>query len=509
VHRLENIFSCLRKLLRPPSGGESLLHSSLGKKTGGPSYGLEAYPKLWVNTDALTWQVEQTARMERFGDDALPYWERAIALLKRGPFLADEAYEAYAYWIKEQRDKLEGYGRQCVHALSRLYLASYGERGKTEALLLLRTYWQQHKTDEDALRPLLELLGEQERYQEAEEYYQQLLTALAELGSDEEGKPHQLDPRTCDVREYLCARQIRRSSSSSHIHVVRRSSGAISTKPQIVIANMSSPLQRLDHGTLTPSIEVPAISQTEENVRDWSTWFGSKLAQLITVVDHWLGQAISCDHLQALLDQEILGFDIMKPLFNDGAYLHSRRQALITIATLPVALWTSVQQGITSASMTEKLLTRCAANITSLWHLLKGSELSFIEQTLSTYVLTLVTLAQQPSPYQKTAARLASQTYRLYGIIALHRNNLKARENYCQQALYFSEIAENASLVVSAYISLASTFYYEKNPVKAAQIYLKALKQEEEIFPLQCARLYAELAVVFAWRAIHVVRGCP
>jgi DNA-binding SARP family transcriptional activator len=210
VHRLENIFSCLRKLLRPPSGGESLLHSSLGKKTGGPSYGLEAYPKLWVDTDALAWQVEQAARMERFGDDALPYWERAFALLKRGPFLADEAYEVYASWIKEQRDKLEGYARQCVHALSRLYLASYGERGKTEALLLLRTYWQQHKTDEDALRPLLELLGEQERYQEAEQYYQQLLAALAEEEPDEEGKPRLPDPRTRDIRDYLSIKQIQR-----------------------------------------------------------------------------------------------------------------------------------------------------------------------------------------------------------------------------------------------------------------------------------------------------------
>jgi DNA-binding SARP family transcriptional activator len=103
VHRLENIFSCLRKLLRPPSGGESLVRSISGKKSSGPSYCLDAYPKLWVDLDALTWNVEQAARMERFSDHALPFWQRAFDLFKAGPFLADDPYEPYAAWVKEQR----------------------------------------------------------------------------------------------------------------------------------------------------------------------------------------------------------------------------------------------------------------------------------------------------------------------------------------------------------------------------------------------------------------------
>src|SRR5438552_2610471 len=142
IHRLENIFTCLRKLLRPPTGGESLVRSTIGKKNSGTSYCLEAYPKLWVDCDALTWQVEQAARMERFGDDAFPFWERAFTLLKRGPFLVDDSYEHYAAWVKEQREHLDGYARQCVHALAHLYLARYADAGKAEALLLLRTYWQ-------------------------------------------------------------------------------------------------------------------------------------------------------------------------------------------------------------------------------------------------------------------------------------------------------------------------------------------------------------------------------
>ena len=141
IHRLENIFSCLRKLLRPPSGGESLLQSVTGKKRSGPSYRLDAFPTLWVDRDALIWQVEQACRMERFGDDALPFWERAFALLSRGAFLADDPYDPYAAWVIWQREHLAGYSRQCVHALSRWYVTRMGEAGKAEALLVLRTYW--------------------------------------------------------------------------------------------------------------------------------------------------------------------------------------------------------------------------------------------------------------------------------------------------------------------------------------------------------------------------------
>ncbi|MDQ2716097.1 MAG: hypothetical protein M3Z08_14415 [Chloroflexota bacterium] len=108
VHRLENIFSCLRTLLRPPGGGESVLRSSRGKKTGGSSYRLDAYPRLWVDRDALLWNVEQAARMERFGENALPFWQRALALYKRGPFLAGGSYDPYADWITEQGGRLEG-----------------------------------------------------------------------------------------------------------------------------------------------------------------------------------------------------------------------------------------------------------------------------------------------------------------------------------------------------------------------------------------------------------------
>ena len=207
THRIENICSSLRKLLTPPTGGESLLCSQRGRRNRGTLYTLATYPQIWVDSDALAWNVQQAARMDRFGDESLPFWQRAFDLLTRGPLLADEPY---AEWVTERREMHEGYYRQCVHALSQLYMARYGNAGKAEALLLLRTYWQEHKADEDALRPLLELLGEQERYQEAEAYYQQFLVALADLNPTEDGKPRKPDARTSDIHDYLSTKQIQR-----------------------------------------------------------------------------------------------------------------------------------------------------------------------------------------------------------------------------------------------------------------------------------------------------------
>ncbi|GER90070.1 hypothetical protein KDW_42320 [Dictyobacter vulcani] len=201
AHRLENIFSVLRKLMCHPLTGECLLRSFRAGKENGMMYQLEASPLVWLDVDAQVWNVEQAARMERFGDDAQPFWERAYELGKRGPFLSDERY---VDWATQRRNEVEGYYRQTIHALASLYLARYGSAGASEALLLLRTYWQQYPKDEDALRLLMDVLSAQERYQEALEYYDHLCQLLQE----EQTQP---DERTKDSAEYCKAKQIQRS----------------------------------------------------------------------------------------------------------------------------------------------------------------------------------------------------------------------------------------------------------------------------------------------------------
>ena len=54
-----------------------------------------------------------------------------------GNYLPDEPYSD---WTKDTRITVEGYLRQAVHTLRRLYLSSHGEVGEEQVLVLLRTY---------------------------------------------------------------------------------------------------------------------------------------------------------------------------------------------------------------------------------------------------------------------------------------------------------------------------------------------------------------------------------
>jgi len=199
--RLDNVASMARSLLCPPMAPShdqlrtQLLAYVHGDRSSGSGYQLAPYPLIWVDADAFVWYVEQAARLARFGDDPLPFWERAYELGSRGSFLADEAYSE---WATERRQQLSGHFRQCVYELARLLIA----RGLTiEAEVRLRTYVIGHPTDEDLLGLLMELLGEQQRYQELFDLYQTCEQELA--------REHcQPNPRTQDLNEYFKVKQM-------------------------------------------------------------------------------------------------------------------------------------------------------------------------------------------------------------------------------------------------------------------------------------------------------------
>ncbi|MGH2478935.1 MAG: hypothetical protein ACRDHW_04695 [Ktedonobacteraceae bacterium] len=143
--RLDNIAWQLRNLLCPPAYTDlrkqvvAHVHSSMSSGNG---FQLAAFPLIWVDSEALNWHVEQAARMERFGDNRLPFWEAAYTLAKRGEYLPDEIYSP---WTSFRRGEVAGMLRQSVQALARLYQAQYGAAGEEEALLLLRRYWQEYR----------------------------------------------------------------------------------------------------------------------------------------------------------------------------------------------------------------------------------------------------------------------------------------------------------------------------------------------------------------------------
>ncbi len=253
------------------------------------------------------------------------------------------------------------------------------------------------------------------------------------------------------------------------------------------------------HASLT-MISGPPGTGHGNPVSGWPAWFGLKLAQLITQTDGWPPQS-GLGTLQMLLNQEISMSDgAIPPDAPDLGALHdvSRRQALLTLGALPLAMTGARPSPGASQAMTDDMfLARCAASLTACWHLLKGSDLGAVEQLLAAYLVPLEALAYQDSPRRQAAAVLTAQAHRVCGIIALHRNPLRVREHHCRRALHFADVASDAGSHASALISLASTYFYAADPAAAAAVYEQTFRHGRALPPLQQARVHAELAVVY------------
>ncbi|HEY7414857.1 MAG TPA: hypothetical protein VH593_06670, partial [Ktedonobacteraceae bacterium] len=172
--RLENILSYLRcHLLTLPSGKKlkGLITYVRATTDTGDGYQLAGYPLIWIDIDALAWNIKHACLKERFHEEAFTYWQRAYDLASRGTFLLEEATSE---WATRPREAAEDQMRQSVRALSHLYLARFGTSAEEDVIRLLSAYQRMHPTDEDALRPLLQLLNQRQEYNRVLEYYDQL-----------------------------------------------------------------------------------------------------------------------------------------------------------------------------------------------------------------------------------------------------------------------------------------------------------------------------------------------
>jgi tetratricopeptide (TPR) repeat protein len=233
---------------------------------------------------------------------------------------------------------------------------------------------------------------------------------------------------------------------------------------------------------------------------DWPVWFGVRIAHLVAMIDNWRDASDQFETLQTILHQEVLMFDVVasseQSEIPDILHAFSRRQALTTLAALPLSAVLPLRTK-SEAGAVDAFLTRCASSLTACWHLLRGADMNTACQAISGYIISLEGIAGQRSVYQETAARLASQAHRILGIVALHRDQLKARETHCKRALYYAGIADDPGSRVSALISLASTYFYASKPSQAAAVYERALALQSDVSPLQLSRVHAELAVVY------------
>lgn len=236
---------------------------------------------------------------------------------------------------------------------------------------------------------------------------------------------------------------------------------------------------------------------------DYAAWFGMKLAQLFTLITH--GEAGTCRYrdLQARLNKEIMMFDAMKPHTPREDYTISRRQAIIAIAGLPVALLAAVQQGHWSVLVKEEFLSRCAASITACWHLMAGREFGEVERALSNYLPVLMTWAHQPAPQQKAIADLAAQGNILMSLVALHTlrvpNNLQVRIAYCERAGEYAKLSENHDLHATTLTHLGGTLGEAGQPAEMLQKLLEARQYLKDVSLLVQNKLSMELARAYAW----------
>lgn len=237
--RLTDVVSSLRGLLRPVGSSDMLVHFVYGANGRGVGFRLDAFPHLWCDADAFEWYVTHAILLDQRDQDATACWERAFALAERGSYLPEQVEDD---WTRPRRDHLYGLLRDCVQRWTQvLRQAGQGD----EALMHLRSYWLTHPTDEDALRPLLDLLGERDRFQEAEECYAKARAALAEDGQA-------LDARTDEAMEAVRALSVQRIP-----HHVPARSVIPWTEPPALLSRELSPKATDPHHPALPAF--PAL----------------------------------------------------------------------------------------------------------------------------------------------------------------------------------------------------------------------------------------------------------
>jgi tetratricopeptide (TPR) repeat protein len=406
----------------------------------GPGYRLGPYPLLWLDTQALTYQVEYGVLMERMGEPtlALPFWQRAYQLASKGEYLPDDPHSD---WAQSTREQVAGHLKQSVHTLRRLLLAERGASAKEEVMLLLRSYWLTHKTDEDALRPLMELLGEQERFGEAQEYYLQCVEALNQV---EVGR--QPTQQTRDLHKFLRIKHIRREHSE-RVSSEDGVSLTVPTRPLIAWpSSLSGPY------TATQGIR-EAVGESGGQVTDLSRRL---------LLEQFLG-LILAKTPTALSAEALLKPDLLENLL--GA---SKQHVRVDELVIPA----------------EEMVPLYAVTIPACWNLYFAGKRAEVESALPASLSHLPMIVQQSSTYRSVAARLASQAYQLDWLLALQRQNFGKALSSIKQAFHYADLAGENNLRVSSLIRQAHIYFHLKSPFQQFQLHQKATQYGEGLSPL-------------------------
>lgn len=452
--RLDNIVSLLRSLLCPSASAPLRTHLVAhvrGSTRSQDGFQLASYPFIWVDSDALTWHVQQAARMERFGDDGLPFWERAYQIAKRGPYLPDEIDSD---WTTFRCREVVGMLRQSVQALARLYATRHGGAGEEEALLLLRSYWQAHPREEDALRPLMELLARRECYHEALEYYEQLQKLLAQ-------DDLQPDAQTQDLAEYVRTKQLQRAP--------------------LTTAAYQAQVPASDYFPMTANRDAIIDSEQRGPGKALSQTALFQRSSLVAPEDNLMS---SFDESRRLVLQQLLG---------------------ITNFVVSASLLSS-SNGLTPSLLKKEGIKRIDKHtffnlqrlIEMCWQFCNAGQMQLTEQILESFLPDIIDSAS----FQQEAAILASQGLRLKSILCAHQLQLPQMIPLCQQSVAYAQVVNDTNVLSSALNGLAVAFKYNQQQQRSFEAYEAALLASEHATPLLRSRVSAGAAAAFASRGL-------
>jgi transcriptional regulator with XRE-family HTH domain len=151
----------------------------------------------------------------------------------------------------------------------------------------------------------------------------------------------------------------------------------------------------------------------------------------------------------------------------------SRRDVLRSLALLPVDMSKLSVRGAVFKSPVEDILAQCAAGIVACWHLRKGDELAFADQTVSKYIPTLKAIVQTaPSMQQKAAADLLVQCLLLKSALAWNVSTTSVAVSYAQEAELYCGTAKNRLLHITTLRLKAAALWYTnqwKQALRAAE----------------------------------------
>jgi len=184
---------------------------------------------------------------------------------------------------------------------------------------------------------------------------------------------------------------------------------------------------------------------------------------------------------------------------------NSRREALLRLITLPfsapILAAALTSEETPSAAVSKDILAMCAVSIAACWELRKSADYDDHVRAfegVSVYLPVLQRIVKDSSEYRQEAASLATQCLLLKSYLSQHLEGMREATLYAQQALAYSEAANDISLHLKAFDRLVVGYFKSGLYLQALQTIQQAealLKQKSSPIPLHLqARIHAQLA---------------